>query len=132
MNEHSKITGACAGRSSRRLRPPLITVRDKIERALRNAKGAHFNFVEVRALVEAQVFEFICNQASKEIAKCLEEEVVPLASRPDRSGSNGAKTGKSGKSHGMIPGASDGNAASAASRRAARTVARVMAPQKKQ
>ena len=130
MNEITKVTATSADRRPRRHRPSLVTVRDKIERALRNGQGAHFNLNEVRALVEAQVFEFICNQASKEIAKCL-DEVSNRAFKPDHSGSNGATSEEYGKSPGMIGVAMDESAASAASRRAARTVARVMGPQKK-
>lgn len=82
-------------RSSARPRLAIVTVRDKIERALRNAQSAHLDQADLRALVEADALNFISSKASKEIAKWLADG-VQTQFQPDRSGSSGAKIAKSG------------------------------------
>ena len=112
--------------ASRQWKPAMVAVRDKLERALRNAQSAHLDQKDLRALIAGGVLDFISSLASKEIAKCLEDE-VRQPSGPVNSGSNGETTAVFGKLPGMTGEELDEHAASAASRRALSMVEQVKA-----
>jgi len=132
MTHHVKVAAkrSLETRPSRRPTLPIVTVRDKLERAFRNAQSAHLDQQDLHALIKSGVFEFISTVAAKEIAKCLEDEAHrPFG--PAHSGSNGEKIAKFGKSPGMTGEGPDEHAASAASRRALLAVEQVKVRRRK-